>query len=91
VLEYKLPDGTLIDPVNILTDVMIQFNDDSGNQYYNSPWLRNEGTGTESCNCVSGVFSYTPDAPVDISHLIKITIPYNDMLGNTYFINWSKE
>ena len=89
-LEYKLPDGTSIDPVNIITDVMIQLNDDSGNQYYHSPWLKNENASTEECNCVNGLFSYTLDMPVDISHLIKITIPYNDLLGNTYFINWHK-
>lgn len=89
-LEYKLPDGTSIDPVNIITDVMIQLNDDSGNQYYNSPWLKNENAGLEECNCVNGLFSYTLDIPVDISHLIKITIPYNDLIGNTYFINWHK-
>jgi len=89
-LEYKLPDGTSIDPVNILTDIMIQLNDDSGNQYYYSPWLKNENAGIEECNCVNGLFSYTLDKPVDISHLIKITIPYNDLLGNTYFINWHK-
>jgi hypothetical protein len=89
-LEYKLPDGNTIDPINILTDVMIQFNDDSENQYYDSPRLKNEGASLEHCNCVHGVFSYTPDKPVDISHLNKITIAYNDLLGNTYFINWNK-
>lgn len=89
-LEYKLPDGTSIDPVNIITDVMIQLNDDSGNQYYNSPWLKNENASIEGCNCVNGLFSYTPDIPIDISHLIKITIAYNDLLGNTYFIGWNK-
>ena len=89
-LEYRLPDGSTIDPVNILTDIMIQLNDDSGNQYFNSPWLKNEGASIDNCTCMSGVFSYTPSTPVDISHLAKIVIPYNDLLGNTYFINWSK-
>jgi hypothetical protein len=89
-LEYKLPDGTSIDPVNIITDIMVQFSDDSGNQYYNSPWLKNANAGIEHCTCVSGLFTYTPDVPVDISNLVKITIPYNDLLGNTYFIEWNK-
>lgn len=87
-LEYKLPDGSTIDPINILTDIMIQFNDDAGNQYFHSPWLRNEGADISKCTCASGIYSYTPDSPVDISHLKGITIPYNDLLGNTYFINW---
>jgi hypothetical protein len=89
-LEYKLPDGTSIDPVNIITDVMIQLNDDSGNQYFNSPWLKNENASIDQCTCIRGLFSYTPDVPLDISSLANITIPYNDLLGNTYFISWHK-
>lgn len=90
-LEYKLPNGASINPVNIITDVMIQLNDNSGNQYYNSPWLRNENASLEGCsNCINGLFTYTVNSPVDISHLQRITIPYNDLLGNTYFINWIK-
>lgn len=89
-LEYKLPDGTSIDPVNFLTAVMIQFTDDTQNQYFNSPWLVNANTGQHKGEHVEGVFTYTPAIPVDISHLTNITIPYNDLLGNTYFISWSK-
>jgi len=89
-LEYKLPDGSPIDPVNILTEVMIQFSNDLGTQYFSSPWLRNEGAKIDHCTCVNGLLTYTPDSPIDITHLKGITIPYNDLLGNTYFINWSK-
>jgi hypothetical protein len=89
-MEYTLPDGSSIDPVNIITDVMIQLNDDSGNQYYNSPWLKNENAGIDGCDCVRGLFSYTLETPLDISQLINITIPYNDLVGNTYFIKWHK-
>lgn len=89
-LDYKLPDGTSIDPVNFLTDIMIQFTDDAQLQYFNSPWIVNENTGKHKGEHVEGVFSYTPTAPIDISHLAKITIPYNDLLGNTYFIVWNK-
>jgi hypothetical protein len=89
-LEYKLPDGTSIDPVNFLTDIMIQFTDDAQNQYFNSPWIVNANTGQHKGEHVEGVFSYTLATPVDISHLTGITIPYNDLLGNTYFISWSK-
>ena len=89
-LEYTLPDGSSIDPVNIITDVMIQLNDDSGNQYYNSPWLKNENAGIDGCDCVRGLFSYTLETPLDISQLKNITIPYNDLVGNTYFIKWHK-
>jgi hypothetical protein len=89
-LEYKLPDGTSIDPVNILTDVMVQFTDDAQNQFYTTPWLKNDGASLDHCTCVNGVFSYTLETPLDISHLDNITIPYNDLLGNTYFISWRK-
>jgi hypothetical protein len=89
-LEYKLPDGSSIDPINILTDLMIQFGDDSQNQYYNSPWIVNANTGAHKGDVVEGVYSYTPATPIDISHLQNITIPYNDLLGNTYFISWNK-
>jgi hypothetical protein len=89
-LEYKLPDGSSIDPINILTDVMIQFGDDSQNQYFYSPWIVNANTGVHKGNVVEGVYSYTPATPIDISHLQNITIPYNDLLGNTYFISWNK-
>ena len=89
-LEYKLPDGSPVDPMNILTDIMVQLNDESGNQYFDTPWLKNEGADISKCTCVNGVFLYTPGSPVDISHLLKIVIAYNDLLGNTYFINWNK-
>jgi len=89
-LEYKLPDSTSIDPVNIITDIMIQFSDGSGNQYYHSPWLKNENASIDHCTCVRGLFSYVPETPIDITHLTNITIPYNDLLGNTYFISWNK-
>lgn len=90
-LEYKLPDGTTIDPVNILTDVMLQFNNDTQVQYFDSPRLLNMDDKTEGCNCVNGLFTYTPASPIDISHLKKLVIAYNDLLGNTYIINWQDD
>jgi hypothetical protein len=89
-LDYKLPDGSSIDPINFLSDVMIQFTDEAQLQYFHSPWISNENTGIHKGEHVEGVFSYTPSEPIDISHLTTITIPYNDLLGNTYFINWVK-
>jgi hypothetical protein len=89
-LEYKLPDGTSIDPINFLTDLGIQFTDDAQIQYFNSPWICNANTGKHKGEHVEGVFEYTPATPVDISHLMGVTIAYNDLLGNTYFISWSK-
>ena len=89
-LEYKLPDGTSIDPINFLTDVAIQFTDDTQIQYYSSPWMANANTGQHKGEHVEGVFTYSPAAPIDISHLANVTIVYNDLLGNSYFISWIK-
>jgi hypothetical protein len=89
-MEYKLPDGTSIDPINFLTDMGIQFTDDAQLQYFNSPWICNANTGQHKGEHVEGVFEYKPATPVDISHLMGVTIAYNDLLGNTYFISWSK-
>ncbi|MCF8460773.1 MAG: hypothetical protein K9G46_08620 [Flavobacteriales bacterium] len=85
-LEYKLPDGSSIDPTSILSDVMVQFNDASANQFYDTPRLVN--TEIENCDCVVGLYSYTLDTPVDISALESVYVGYNDFLGNSYAISW---
>jgi len=77
-LEYKLPDGTIINPTSMLTNVMIQFCDNQYNQFYNSPWLT-ASTGFSIINF---------DTPLDISSLYQIDIGYNDLLGNSYGIIW---
>ena len=89
-LEYKLPNHTPVDPLNILTDVMVQLNDAAMYQFYNSPRLINENTDIQGCDCVKGLYSYTLDTPLDISKLIKVNIGYSDLLGNPYIISWTK-
>ncbi len=85
-LEYKLADGTNIDPVNILTDVGLQFSDISHNQFYDTPRLVNSEIA--NCDYVIGLYSYKLDTPLDISTLDGISVGYSDLLGNTYAINW---
>ena len=76
-LEYKLPDNvTTVDPVNILTEVMVQLNNPE--MFYNSPWLTIE----------SGFTNINLSTPIDISSLHHIGIGYNDLLGNEYNIIW---
>ncbi|MDO9256583.1 MAG: hypothetical protein Q7U54_13780 [Bacteroidales bacterium] len=87
-LEYKLPDSTSINPVNILTDVMVQFTNTSGVQFYDTPRLINENATIEGCDCVKGLFSYTLNTPLDISALKTLSVGYNDLLGNLYAISW---
>jgi hypothetical protein len=89
-LEYKLPNNTVVNPINILTDVMVQFNDTLGNQYYDSPRLINDGSNIECSNCVEGLYSYTLQTPLDISALRTVSVWYSDLLGNSYSIGWNK-
>jgi hypothetical protein len=76
--EYKLPDGTIISPASMLTDVMVQFCTNSMSQFYNSTRLTT-ATGFSVINF---------DTPIDISSLFQIDIWYNDLLGNSYDIIW---
>ncbi|MFO7658839.1 MAG: hypothetical protein R6W78_17400 [Bacteroidales bacterium] len=76
--EYKLPDGTVVNPASILTNVMVQFCDNYMHQLYNSSNL----TATTG---FSGI-DFNP--PIDISSLYQIDIWYNDLLGNIYDIIW---
>jgi hypothetical protein len=88
-LTYQHPDYTSVNPENILTDVMIQLNDSTSHQFYNSPWL-NRLNGCHDNNCVEGLNSLILNSPLDISSLRYIDIVYHDILGNLYFIQWRK-
>lgn len=77
--EYKLPDGTVINPASMLTNVMIQFVDRSFHQFYNSnPKLTSK----------TGFTVISIDPPLDISSLFQIDVWYDDLLGNQYDIIW---
>jgi len=76
--EYKLPEGTVINPANMLTEVMVQFCTNTMGQFYNSPRL----------TASSGFSVINFDTPLDISSLFQIDIWYNDLLGNKYDIIW---
>jgi hypothetical protein len=89
-LQYQLPNNTIINPVNILTDVMVQFTNTSGVQFYNTPRLINDNVTIEGCDCVKGLYSYILETPLDISELRDISVGYNDLLGNSYAIIWQQ-
>ena len=76
--EYKLPDGTVINPASMLTNVMVQCTDSQMHQFYNSPQL----------TALTGMTVLTPDTPVDISTLTGMDVWYDDLLGNQYDIIW---
>lgn len=89
-MQYKLIDGAPVDPENILTDVMVQFANTSGVQFYDTPRLIGENIAMEGCDCVKGLYSYTLEAPLDISELRDVSVWYNDLLGNSYAILWQQ-
>lgn len=76
--EYKLPDGTVINPASMLTNVMVQCTDSQMYQFYNSPRLASD----------SDFSVLNLDSPLDISSLNGIDIWYDDLLGNQYNIIW---
>ena len=87
-LEYRLANGNTVDPTNILSYVGLQFVDLLGNQFYDTPRLVNKLREGYDDTCAEGLYSYTLDNPLDISNLVRITIGYEDLIGNAYAINW---
>lgn len=77
--EYKLADGTVINPASVLTNIMVQFADRFMHQFYNSnPKLTSK----------TGFTVISIDPPLDISSLFQIDVWYDDLLGNQYDIIW---
>lgn len=76
--EYKLPDGTNINPASIITNVMIQCVDNQYHQFISGKNLTID----------TGFTQMLFDNPVDISMLYQIDIWYDDLLGNKYDIIW---
>lgn len=78
-LDYKLPNGSPIDPNMVISNVMIQFTDTNFNQFFSTPRL----TASE------GFYNYTLSNPAELSQLSKVTIAYDDLLGNPYLATWN--
>ena len=78
--EYKLPNGTVISPDNVLTNVMVQF----FNNNFTPVYLTENGKLTIK----TGFSEIIPSTPIDISSLSQINIEYDDFLGNHYNILW---
>jgi len=76
--NYTLPDGTVLDPACMLTDVMVQLSDNQHNQFYSSKRLTSS----------TGLTVLTLDTPMDISSLNQMDLWYDDLLGNQYDIIW---
>lgn len=77
--EYKLPDGTVINPASILTNVMIQLS---------SRYTQFLSVGLNTSKNPENFYRLTMDVPVDISTLESVLIGYDDYTGNHYGIGW---
>lgn len=78
--EYKLPDGTVINPASMLTNVMVQLSDNTGHQFY-----VNDGHMLTS---KTGFTDLTFEPPLDITTLHQAGLWYDDLLGNQYAVIW---
>lgn len=83
-LEYKLLDGTVVDPSNLLTYVQAQVLD-------TTTWITydiNSGCTQDVLTIETGFNTIIPKNPLKIPHFGKVCIGYVDILGNTYGIVW---
>ncbi len=82
-LEYRLPDGTPVDPVQLLTDITFQFDSHEGR-------LFQLGELYDLTDAPSEVdFSEISVRPSrNIDGLCRVTVGYIDLVGNEYNVIW---
>lgn len=78
--DYQLPDGTVINPASMMTNIMVQLTDNQGVQFYVND--RNKLTSS------TGFTVLTLETPLDISNLHHLDLWYDDLLGNQYDFIW---
>lgn len=79
-LEYTLPNGDPIEPASILTNVRVQLVATDQKIIYESKDGLTYSTGFSIVKLAT---------PAEISNLMVVGIGYDDLLGNTYLINWN--
>ena len=77
--KYTLPDGTPIDPENLISDFMLQFVNTDNQQFIIARPVAEHG-----------YYTYTFATPFDINSLRGLDLFYYDLLGNYYNNNWKK-
>ncbi len=80
-LDYTLPNGDPVEPASILTGVMVQLVDTDQKIIFEN--------GNKRLTYKTGFSIAKPDTPADISKLMVVAVGYDDLLGNTYMINWN--
>ena len=77
--EYTFPDGTAVNPENLISDFMLQFiNTDNERFLIVRPVPEH------------GFYKYTFPSPVDLSTFKGMDLFYYDLLGNYYNNNWKR-
>ncbi len=83
-LEYKLVDGTVVDPSNLITYVQVQVLDTTTWTTYDI----NGGGTQDPLTIETGFKTIVPKNPPKVPHIGKVCVGYNDILGNGYGIVW---
>jgi hypothetical protein len=85
-IEYKLPDNTIVDPANFLTNLQLQFEVNVGNRVHIGSLYENVKTNLT----INDLTYIAVDETVYISALRQLSVNYNDLLGNEYDVIWHK-
>lgn len=83
-LNYKYPDNTVVDPVNLVTILQLQFCDKNGNRVE----LGSLYAGVPMANTLKDFSNVVLPNPVPLSTLDHLNVNYNDLLGNEYDVVW---
>ena len=83
-LEYKFPDNNIVDPVNLVTILQLQFCDKNGNRVE----LGSLYAGVPTAGTLKDFSNVVLPNPVPLSTLDHLNVNYNDLLGNEYDVTW---
>jgi hypothetical protein len=83
-IEYKLPDNTIVDPVNFVTILQLQFVDNN----FNRVELGSLYAGVATDNTLKDFSNVVLPNPLPLSTLDHLNVNYNDLLGNEYDVVW---
>jgi len=83
-IDYKLPDNTIIDPVNLVTILQLQFCNKNGNRVE----LGSLYAGVPTAGTLKDFSNVVLPNPVALSTLDHLNVNYNDLLGNEYDVTW---
>jgi hypothetical protein len=77
--KYAFPNGTEVNPENLISDFMLQFINTDNQQFLVVRPVADHG-----------YYKYTFPSPVDLERLKGMDLFYYDLLGNYYNNNWKK-